>query len=156
MGADGIFLIRDGRLALLEQRPYDSEAILQEALASFPEVLAGSSTTDSGTSSRLLLIRREMGVPAAEGAGATWSLDHLFVSSDGVPVLVEVKRSSDTRLRREVVGQMLDYAANAVRYWPPSELRATFEAIALDDGTTGDARLREAVQAWIRTSSGSR
>jgi hypothetical protein len=40
---------------------------------------------------------------------------------------------------------MLDYAANAVRYWPPSELRATFEATALFEGTTGDERLREAV-----------
>jgi hypothetical protein len=83
-----------------------------------------------------------MGVPAAAGAGATWSLDHLFVSGEGVPVLVEVKRSSDTRLRREVVGQMLDYAANAVRYWPPADLRAAFEATALDDGTTADERLR--------------
>jgi hypothetical protein len=31
-----------------------------------------------------------------------------------VPTLLEVKRSSDTRIRREVVGQMLDYAANGV------------------------------------------
>ena len=31
-----------------------------------------------------------------------------------MPTLVEVKRSSDTRIRREVVGQMLHYAANAV------------------------------------------
>jgi hypothetical protein len=35
-----------------------------------------------------------------------------------VPTLVEVKRSDDTRIRREVVGQMLDYAANGVVYWP--------------------------------------
>lgn len=36
---------------------------------------------------------------------------------------MEVKRSTDTRIRREVVGQMLDYAANGVRYWPAEELR---------------------------------
>jgi hypothetical protein len=29
---------------------------------------------------------------------------------------VEVKRSSDTRLRREMVGQMLDYVANGLRH----------------------------------------
>ena len=40
---------------------------------------------------------------------------------------MEVKRSTDTRLRREVVGQMLDYAANAVVYWPLETLRARFE-----------------------------
>jgi hypothetical protein len=56
------------------------------------------------------------------------SVDHLFVDQDAVPTLVEVKRSSDTRIRREVVGQMLDYAANAVVYWPLERLRATFEA----------------------------
>jgi 5-methylthioribose kinase len=44
---------------------------------------------------------------------------------------VEVKRSSDTRIRREVVGQMLDYAANAVVYWPLEMIRAKFEAALL-------------------------
>lgn len=44
------------------------------------------------------------------------------------PTLVEVKRSTDTRIRREVVGQMLDYAANGVRFWPASALQAAFES----------------------------
>ena len=44
-----------------------------------------------------------------------------------MPTLVEVKRSSDTRIRREVVGQMFDYAANAILHWPAEELRARFE-----------------------------
>ena len=57
-----------------------------------------------------------------------WSLDHLFIDQEGIPTLVEVKRSSDTRIRREVVGQMLDYAANAVVYWPVEDLRARFES----------------------------
>jgi hypothetical protein len=56
------------------------------------------------------------------------SLDHLFLDQEGIPTLVEVKRSSDTRIRREVVGQMLDYAANAVTYWPIEKIRARFEA----------------------------
>ena len=50
--------------------------------------------------------------------------------------MVEVKRSTDTRLRRELVGQMLDYAANAVVYWPLEEIRSRFvgrcEAEGLD------------------------
>ena len=100
-------MIRDGKLVVLEQKPYDSEALLQEALASFPAVLAGSSTAD-GAARPLLLVKREMGVPKADGASSTWSLDHLFVDAEGVPVVIEVKRSSDTRIRREVLGQMLD------------------------------------------------
>src|SRR5262249_23864178 len=43
------------------------------------------------------------------------------------PTPTEAKRSTDTRIRREVVGQMLDYAANGVLYWPVESLRARFE-----------------------------
>ena len=45
-----------------------------------------------------------------------------------IPTLVEVKRKGDTRIRREVVGQMLDYAANGVVYWPVDTIRTRFEA----------------------------
>lgn len=55
-------------------------------------------------------------------------MDHLFVDQHGVPTLVEVKRSSDTRIRREVVGQMLEYASHAAAYWPVEQLRSAFEA----------------------------
>ena len=50
-----------------------------------------------------------------------------FLDQDAIPTIVEVKRSTDTRIRREVIGQMLDYAANAVVYWPVDRLRARFE-----------------------------
>ena len=50
-----------------------------------------------------------------------------------MPTLVEVKRSDDTRIRREVVGQMLDYAANGVVYWP-ARLRSDFESRCAKDG----------------------
>ncbi len=77
---------------------------------------------------RWLLVSRELPVGSeAEGSGR-WSVDHLFVDQDAVPTLVEVKRSTDTRIRREVVGQMLDYAANAVAHWELERIRATFEA----------------------------
>ncbi len=54
-------------------------------------------------------------------------MDHLFLDREGVPTLVEVKRGTDTRIRREVVGQMLDYAANAVVWWPVEKIRVEFE-----------------------------
>ena len=41
--------------------------------------------------------------------------------------LIEVKRSTDTRIRREVVGQMLDYAANAVSYWSVDTIKSLYE-----------------------------
>jgi hypothetical protein len=131
--AEGIFLIQGAELTVLVDQPYESEDMLQRALADFPAVLAGGATTGE-VGRRLLLIRREKGIPTTELGTATFSVDHLFVDPDGVPVVVEVKRSSDTRIRREVVGQMLDYAANGVKYWPISDLRADFEHHALDLG----------------------
>lgn len=53
----------------------------------------------------------------------TWSVDHVFVGADGTPILVEVKRSSDPRARREVVAQMLDYAASFASDWSSERLR---------------------------------
>ena len=67
---DGVFLIRDHQLVILEQQGYDSEELLQAALAKFPAVLAGSSTVD-GTPRPVALIKREVGVPKSEGAAAT-------------------------------------------------------------------------------------
>ena len=82
MPGEGIFLQVGAELAVLDERADDSEALLQEALARFPEVMAGSTSTGSATT-RLLLVRREMGVLSAQGASATWSVDHLFVDADG-------------------------------------------------------------------------
>lgn len=81
----------------------------------------------SGEPRRWLLVSREQGVSSEEDGWERWSVDHLFLDQDAIPTIVEVKRSTDTRIRREVVGQMLDYAANAVVYWPVDRLRARFE-----------------------------
>jgi hypothetical protein len=75
-----------------------------------------------------LLVAREAPLASDEDGADRWSVDHLFLDQDAVPTIVEVKRSTDTRIRREVVGQMLDYAANGVVYWSVDRLRAEFEA----------------------------
>ena len=124
---DAIFLIRERKLVELTDQPYNSEAILQALLADYPSLIAGNQI-DNASPRRWLLVSREMVVPSEEGGGGRWSLDHLLLDQDGIPTLVEVKRSTDSRIRREVVGQMLDYAANAVVYWPVEEVRGRFEA----------------------------
>lgn len=77
-----------------------------------------------------------------DGSGR-WSVDHLFVTRRAVPVLVELKRASDTRIRREVVGQMLDYAANATAYWKAGRVADAFAATAIDAGCDPDVALAE-------------
>jgi hypothetical protein len=133
---------------VLSETPYNSEDIFQEVLATFPEVLAGGTTTDDGEVRKLLLVSREMGVPSDEGGSARWSLDHLFIDERAVPVFVEVKRSSDTRIRREVVGQMLDYAANGISYWPIEDLQ---RGLTASSGMSPEEALRACFGAGFET-----
>ena len=138
-----IYLIQsDNQLLALEEQPYANEDMLQTLLEQYPDLLAGDQI-DPATPRRWLLVAREMGVPGEAGGGNLFALDHLFLNQDGIPTLVEVKRSSDTRIRREVVGQMLDYAANAVAYWPVESLRARFEATCHTAGDDPSPRLAE-------------
>lgn len=124
MANGGKIYLLSGEKKLIEMNEsiYESEEVLQNFLASYPDLLAGEQIR-SDAPLEWLLIKREIGIPGAQAEGDRWSLDHLFVDQAGVPTFVECKRSSDTRIRREVVGQMLDYAANAVTYWPLDKLR---------------------------------
>ncbi|HJQ26875.1 MAG TPA: hypothetical protein VKA60_23370 [Blastocatellia bacterium] len=141
--AGGIYLIQDnGQLVEMIEQPYDSEALLQELLAKYPDLLAGDQM-NSAAPRRWLLISREAGLPSEADGANRWSVDHLFLDQDGIPTLIEVKRSSDTRIRREVVGQMLDYAANAVVYWPIERIRAQFEATCVAGGVDAGQSLSE-------------
>ena len=139
--AGRIYLLKeDSKLLAMEEAPYDSESLLQKLLADHPDLLAGDQI-DAEEPRRWLLVTREMAVPGEQDGAGRWSLDHLFLDQDAIPTLVEVKRSSDTRIRREVIGQMLDYAANAVAYWPVEEIKAKFESRCKDDGDDPETEL---------------
>ena len=139
----GIFLLgSDDQLVELVERAYDSERLLQELLESHPALLSGNQV-DPGDPRRWLLINRETAVPSAVDGGGRWSLDHLFIDQDGIPTLIEVKRSTDTRIRREVVGQMLDYAANAVAYWPVQSLQEALRERCNRSGISHDEAVAE-------------
>lgn len=141
----GIFLLRgDNELFELSAQPYVREDLLQELLARYPNLLAGDQM-DPSTPRRWLLVRREAPVPDTLDGSGRWSLDHLFLDQDGVPTLVEVKRASDTRGRREVVAQMLDYAANGVAYWPVETIRAAFEQRAQADAQDAEQLLLDLI-----------
>jgi len=134
----GVFLIRSNEeLVELAEQAYASEDLLQKLLAKYPALLSGDQL-DPERPRRWLLISREMGLPSAEGEGDRWAVDHLFLDQDGVPTLVEVKRSSDTRIRREVIGQLLEYAVNATVQWPVETIEARFRETCEKDGKDSD------------------
>ncbi len=119
-------LKEDGALIPMKPAQFVLEEHFQQLLEDHPELLAGE-LIDPEEPRQWLLVAREIGIPGESDGTGWWSADHLFLDQDGIPTIVEVKRQTDARLRREVVGQMLDYAANAVAYLPVASIRARFE-----------------------------
>jgi hypothetical protein len=132
----------DGSLVRMTEQRYDAEATLQQLLESHPDLLGGEQI-DPDEPRRWLLIGREQGVPNEADGTDWWSIDHLFLDHEAVPTFVEVKRSTDTRARREVVAQMLDYAANAQRYWPVDRLREDFARRCAAAGVDPESEVSE-------------
>jgi len=122
-----IFLIQgEKKLLELTEQEYKSENLLQELLADYPKILAGDQI-DHENPRRWLLIDREVGISKDANSPPVWSLDHLFIDQDSIPTLVETKKSENREIRRQIVGQMLDYAANAVKFWHIKDIQESYE-----------------------------
>ncbi len=143
-----IYLANQAQNALIPmvETKYTQEEILQELVARYPDLLPGDQI-NSEHPRRWLLVNREMGIPDADTAGNRWSLDHLFLDQDAIPTFVECKRSQDTRIRREVIAQMLEYAANGIAYWPIDQLRQAASETAKSNGSTLDESILTLIDA---------
>lgn len=125
---DVIFLLKKGRdsveteLEALPSTEYDREAQLQDLLDRHPQLLAGAQIRPEDPV-RWLPVDREAGIPNSEGGSNYWAVDHLLLDQHGRPTLVEDKLSSNPELRRKVIGQMLEYAAN-VQFWSVDMIRS--------------------------------
>jgi len=135
-----IFLRQGDSFVAMAETPYDAEEVLQELIEQHPQLLVGA----DGPHGPLVLVRREAGVSETEDGAGRWSLDHLYLDRAGVPTLVEVKRSTDTRARREVVAQMLDHASNAQVSFSADRMMDWLEETARERGSTGEEVLRDA------------
>lgn len=138
----------DEGLVPLDDSAYENEAELQVLVEKYPELLLGD-LASSANGVKYLHVRREAGVPGLEGGTDRWFVDHVFLDGEGVPTLVEVKRAADTRIRREVVGQMLDYAVNILAFWSSARMREEFEATceAADPRVESVVKVREVSDA---------
>ena len=124
----------------LEEEPFRSENALQTLIAEYPEVLDGRQMRPDNPR-RWILITREKGIAESSDATERWALDHLLVDQDAVPTLVEVKRGSNPQLQRNVIGQLLVYAAHGAVTWTADELRKTFESECEAKGLDPDAEI---------------
>ncbi len=122
-----VFIVGDNNvLTKMDKTEFALETDLQSLIARHPALLESCTSETHEEERKLLLVRREMGVPDREDGADRWAMDHFYIDQAGVPTLVEVKRSRNGQLRREVVGQLLDYAANAAAYWTLEDIRARF------------------------------
>lgn len=87
------------------------EDALQTFFEKYPQIIPGKQIDPvSDDPPHFVLLRREMPVGG-------WSLDHLFVDQRGILTLVETKLFQSPESRREVIGQVIEYAANAIEFW---------------------------------------
>lgn len=110
-------LIKKGdELQMLSLSSYENEPKgLQDLLAKYPEIIPGDQINPEAPLS-FALLGREMDT----GSGR---IDLLFVDNNGVLTFVETKLCRNRGARREVIGQLLEYPANALELWEKGEVR---------------------------------
>jgi RecB family endonuclease NucS len=77
---------------------FSNEAELEQLLEKHPELLGEEEES-------IAFVDRQIPLEAGK-------LDLLFVNSDGLPIVVETKRSMNPDARRQVIGQVIDYLAS--------------------------------------------
>lgn len=123
-GSDEVFILRDCEIQSLPGRPLRSglfgrtlEDALQTLIERQPNIINGRQLEPGDDDPpRFVLLRREMAV-------GDWSLDDLLVDQKGVLTLVEAKLLQNPDSRRAVIGQIMEYAANAERSWGNGRIR---------------------------------
>ena len=98
---------------------------LQELLEKNWDLLPGDLI--AGTDNQPLrwaMIKREAPVESPLSGEARWSLDFLFADDQAIPTFVECKLHKNPEGRREIIGQMLEYVANAQHYWNIGTLKS--------------------------------
>ena len=111
--ATAIFVTTDGGdISPLPVRRFASESELDDCLATHPELLATALGSEQAPL-RLLLVARQAPIDDPDAARTgRWSADLLFIDQTGVVTIVEDKLSQNPDIRRKVLGQGIEYAAN--------------------------------------------
>ncbi len=150
--SDEIFLLDGEQLNPLPARSMKAglfgknlEDALQTMLQRYPQVIPGKQIDMvSEDPPRFALLRREVPI-------AAWSLDHLYIDRYGVLTLVETKLFQNPESRREVIGQILEYTANALHSWAQGRARQHGTEFWSQQGREMDDVLQEQLGQEIDT-----
>ncbi|MBT9132080.1 MAG: Endonuclease NucS [Firmicutes bacterium] len=91
---------------MLDQKAFDNETLLQDVVERFPEVIA---LDDLGVTKPFIVIGREVATKAGY-------IDVLCIDGDGILTVIETKLARNSQIRREVVGQVLEYVAQLSKW----------------------------------------
>lgn len=92
----------DAELVAIHEEMHKSEYDFQTLITKYPDLIPGDQINRENHR-RWLLVGREIG-----------NIDIFFLDQDGIPTIVEVKKSINNEIYREVAAQMLDYGSNLV------------------------------------------
>jgi len=97
-----ILLMEGGQIRPIESSKFKQEAVLQDYLAQYPELLPLHEVEDNPAP--MIAIGREVAVPSG-------AIDLLFLDTSGRLTVVETKLAKNPQVRREVIGQIIEYAS---------------------------------------------
>jgi hypothetical protein len=101
-----LFVVEGGRTKVLENQNFDNEKLLQDVLEKFPEFIA---LDDLGAAEPFMVIGREVATPAGY-------IDVLCIDGEGILTVIETKLARNSQIRREVIGQVLEYVAQVSKW----------------------------------------
>lgn len=105
-----IYVIKtNDELIPMKETKHNREFDFQELLEKYPDLIPGDQINPTNPL-RWFLVGREIPIPVV--GGGLIALDHLLLDQDGIPTLVEVKRSENNELKRDVAAQILEYGSN--------------------------------------------
>lgn len=97
-----ILLIEEGNIKALDKVKFTEEGKLQDYLEKYPSLIPLGEIVEGAPD--LLCIGREVSVSSG-------SVDLLFIDKDGVLTILETKLVKNPGIRREVTGQIIEYAS---------------------------------------------
>jgi len=115
----GKIVLRDGEsVRVVEQTRYATEQELQDFLLNYPDLIPLDEAETGALP--LMPIGREVAV-------ASGSIDVLYMDASGMLTVAETKLKRNPEARREVLGQVLEYAA-ALATWSSQDIGALAQA----------------------------
>ena len=118
-----ILIINGDNVRALEETEFAEESKLQDYLKDYPALIPLEDVGEGA--SELICIGKEVAVPSG-------AIDLLFIDKDGLLTVIETKLVKNPEIRREVIGQIIEYASYISR-WSADKVYAIANAYLKSD-----------------------